>query len=156
MVIGIMDTTDKRILTAVNRSVPLDKKPYKSIADSLGIPEQEVIDRLKKLRSRGIIRRIGAVINPGKIGWYSTLCATEIPQDKLSCFADTVNSYPEVTHNYVRSGTPNCWFTLITPSKGKCHKIIKEIEGKLGIEILDLPTNRVFKIKVAFDIEDEL
>jgi DNA-binding Lrp family transcriptional regulator len=151
-----MDTTDKKILTAVNRSVPLDEKPYKSIADSLGIPEQEVIDRLKRLRSSGIIRRIGAVINPGKIGWYSTLCAVEIPQDKLTCFADTVNSYPEVTHNYVRSGTPNCWFTLITPNKAKCHQIIREIEDKLGIEVLDLPANRVFKIKVAFDIEEEL
>jgi len=147
-----MDSVDKKILTLANKSLPLDERPYKKIAEALGIAEQEVIERLKGMRSKGLIRRIGAVINPRRIGWHSTLCAAQIPDEKLADYADTVNSYPEVTHNYVRSGKPNCWFTLIAPDKDTSLNIISEIERKLGEKILDLPARRIFKIKVAFDL----
>lgn len=148
-----MDTIDKKILTLVNKSLPVDERPYARIAEILGIAEQEVIDRLRSMRAQGLIRRIGAVINPRRIGWHSTLCAIQIPEEKLDDYADTVNSYPEVTHNYIRSGHPNCWFTLITPDKESSLRIISEIEQRLGEQVLDLPARRVFKIKVAFDLE---
>lgn len=148
-----MDTIDKKILTIVNKSLPVDERPYGKIAETLGIAEQEVIERLRSMRAQGIIRRIGAVINPRRIGWHSTLCAMQIPEEKLDDYADTVNSYPEVTHNYIRSGQPNCWFTLITPDKESSLRVISEIEQRLGERVLDLPARRVFKIKVAFDLE---
>lgn len=148
-----MDSVDKKILTLVNKSLPLDERPYGKIAETLGIAEQEVIERLRNMRTEGLIRRIGAVINPRRIGWYSTLCAVQVPDEQLADYTDTVNSYPEVTHNYIRSGKPNCWFTLITPDKPTSHGIISEIEERLGAKIFDLPAHRIFKINVAFDIE---
>ncbi|HOO37875.1 MAG TPA: AsnC family transcriptional regulator [Deltaproteobacteria bacterium] len=148
-----MDTIDKKILTLVNKSLPVDERPYGKIAETLGLAEQEVIERLRSMRAQGLIRRIGAVINPRRIGWHSTLCAMQIPEEKLDYYADTVNSYPEITHNYIRSGQPNCWFTLITPDKESSLRIISEIEQRLGERVLDLPARRVFKIKVAFDLE---
>jgi DNA-binding Lrp family transcriptional regulator len=148
-----MDSIDKKILTLVNKSLPVDERPYRKIAESLDISEQEVIERLKTMCEQGLIRRIGAVINPRRIGWHSTLCAVQIPDEKLTDYADTVNSYPEVTHNYIRSGQPNCWFTLITPDKESSLRIISEIERRLGEKVQDLPARRIFKIKVAFDLE---
>jgi len=148
-----MDRVDKKILTLVNKSLPVDERPYGKIAETLGIAEHDVIERLRNMRAQGLIRRIGAVINPRRIGWHSTLCAAQIPDEKMADYADTVNSYPEVTHNYIRSGTPNCWFTLITPDEKASLRIIAEIEHKLSEKVLDLPTKRIFKIKVAFDIE---
>jgi len=148
-----MDTIDKKILTLVNKSLPVDERPYGKIAETLGLAEQEVIERLRSMRAQGLIRRIGAVINPRRIGWHSTLCAMQIPEEKLDYYADTVNSYPEITHNYIRSGQPNCWFTLITPDKESSLRIISEIEQRMGERVLDLPARRVFKIKVAFDLE---
>ncbi len=148
-----MDTIDKKILTLVNRSLPLEERPYEKIAGSLGITGQEVVERVRRMHKDGIIRRIGAVIDPRRIGWHSTLCAAEIPEERIEEYAACVNSYPEVTHNYVRSGSPNCWFTLIAPDRDRSREIISEIEHRLEVEVLDLPTSRVFKIRVAFDIE---
>ncbi|MBN2299233.1 MAG: AsnC family transcriptional regulator [Deltaproteobacteria bacterium] len=148
-----MDATDKKILSLVSRSLDLDERPYKKIADTVGISELEALERIVNLRQKGIIRRIGAVINPRGIGWHSTLCAATVPEEKLSVFASVVNAFDEVTHNYVRSGTPNCWFTIIAPDEDRCLQIISSIENELGIDILDLPTRKVFKIRVAFDME---
>jgi DNA-binding Lrp family transcriptional regulator len=119
----------------------------------MGMSEAEVLDRLKKLKTSGIIRRIGAVIDPKSIGLQSTLCAADVPMNRLEEFAAAVGAYDEVTHHYLREGHPNCWFTIIAPSMERLHQNISEIEQKLGIEIQSLPARNVFKIRVAFDIE---
>lgn len=150
--IGNMDAIDRSILTLINDSLPLEEQPFKAVADKIGISEDEVLDRIRALKKRGFIRRIGAVINPRRLGWHSTLCAVQIPEGRIPDYATLVNSYPEVTHNYVRTGEPNCWFTLITPDAARSKEIIREIERGLGVHVLDLPARRVFKIKVSFDL----
>lgn len=147
-----MDDLDRKILTIINHSLPLEERPFKAVAEQVGIPEDEVIKRIADLKASGIIRRIGGVINPRGLGWHSTLCAASIPEDRIDEYAGVVNAYPEVTHNYVRTGDPNCWFTLITPDIERSHGIIREIEGRLGLKVLDLPAKRIFKIKVSFDL----
>ena len=147
-----MDTIDRKIPGIINNTLPIAERPFQIVAQSVGISEEETIDRIKKLKAERIIRRIGAVINPRGIGWQSTLCAVDVPMERLEEFAALVGSYEEVTHNYVRDGQPNCWFTLIAPTKERLSEILREIEQALDIKILGLPANKVFKIKVALEI----
>lgn len=146
-----MDTIDRKILSLINNKLPMAERPFLIVAQSVGISEEETIDRIKKLKAKRIIRRIGAVINPRGIGWQSTLCAIDVPMERLEEFAALVGRYEEVTHNYVRDGQPNCWFTLIAPSKERLSEIILEIEQTLDTKILNLPASKVFKIKVALE-----
>jgi len=44
------------------------------------------------------------------------LCAADVLPENIEQFADIVGKYDEVTHNYLREGHPNCWFTLIAPT----------------------------------------
>jgi siroheme decarboxylase len=147
-----MDTIDRKILGIINNTLPIAEQPFKVVAQSVGISEEETIDRIKKLKAERIIRRIGAVINPRGIGWQSTLCAVDVPMERLEEFAALVGRYEEVTHNYLRDGQPNCWFTLIAPNKERLSEIICEIEKSLDVKILDLPASKVFKIRVALNI----
>jgi siroheme decarboxylase len=147
-----MDTTDRKILSIINNALPVAERPFEFVARSVGISEEETIARIKRLKAERIIRRIGAVINPRGIGWRSTLCAVDVPRERLDEFATLVGRYEEVTHNYLRDGQPNCWFTLIAPTKERLSDIIREIEQTLDIKILNLPANKVFKIRVALDI----
>ncbi len=151
-IIDHMDTIDRKILSIINNTLPIAERPFQLVARSVGISEEETIDRIKKLKAGRIIRRIGAVIHPRGIGWHSTLCAVDVPMERLEEFAAFVGRYEEVTHNYLRDGQPNCWFTLIAPSKERLKEIIREIEQALDIKILDLPASKVFKIRVALDI----
>ncbi|MRR14157.1 Lrp/AsnC family transcriptional regulator [archaeon] len=150
-----MDTADRKILTFISESLPIDEQPFRFIAEQTGISEDEVVDRIRELKNKGIIRRIGAVISPKRLGWHSTLCAVNISEGRIEEYAEVVNSFQEVTHNYVRSGEPNCWFTLIAPTKERSGEIIREISRRLQVEVLDLPAERTFKIKVSFTLEDQ-
>jgi len=150
-----MDKLDKAILTRLSAAFPLDRRPYALLAGELGLSENEVIARVRALKSGGTIRRIGATIDPRALAWYSTLCALNVPQGRLEEYARIVNAFTEVTHNYVRSGVPNGWFTIIAPDKARADEIICAIRSALDLPVLELPATRVFKIGVRFSLADD-
>lgn len=148
-----MDTLDKAILNRIQSRFPLTSRPYESIAKAIGTSENEVLERVKQLKEKGIIRRIGGNFVPGKVGFVSTLCAASVEKDKIESFADAVNGFPGVTHNYIRDHRVNIWFTFISPSMKEIERNLKQISDETGVQgILNLPATKVFKIKAKFDL----
>lgn len=148
------DRLDKRILDIIQSDFPLVSRPYEEIARRIGSTEEEVFERVRKMRETGLVRRIGANFQSSRLGFVSTLCAAKAPPDMLEEFIATVNALPGVTHNYERENAYNIWFTLISPSREKTEEILAEIEAKTGIRPLNLPATRLFKIRVDFPMED--
>jgi len=149
----LIDDTDKLIINNIQSDFPVTKRPYKTIAENLNLNENEVIDRISKLKKSGIIRRIGGNFGPNTLGFISTLCAACVPEEKIDHFTNIVNSYSGVTHNYQRENSYNIWFTFIAPTMAEIEKNISEISKKTGIsDILNLPATKVFKIKAQFDL----
>lgn len=147
-----MDEIDKTILNIIQTDFPVDIKPFDLLAKRVGIGEDEVLKRIKKLKETGIIRRIGAVFDTRKLGFASTLCAARVSEEKLKKFVEIVNSYPGVTHNYRRNHEYNVWFTFMASTEEEVKKSLTEISKKTGItDILNMPARRNFKIDVSFN-----
>jgi DNA-binding Lrp family transcriptional regulator len=108
---------------------------------------------IRRLYDNGDIRRIGAVLDSKHLGYTSTLCAMAIDGNQtLERAIKVINSYDEVTHNYVRTDRYNLWFTLIAPSRKRIAYILAEISQATGVtDILELPATDLFKIRVDFD-----
>lgn len=148
-----MDNTDKAILNRIQSNFPVSPRPFLDIANELHLTENETLLRVQRLKSAGVIRRIGGNFVPGKLGYVSTLCAAKVPENAIDAFAKVVNGYPGVTHNYVRENDYNVWFTFIAPSMASIRRYLDEISLKTGISnILNLPATRVFKIKAHFNL----
>jgi len=148
-----MDSTDKKILNLIQSDFPITSKPYLAIANKLDISESEIISRLSRLKKCGIIRRIGGNFVPHKLGFVSTLCAAKVPEEKIDFFAQTVNQYPGVTHNYTRDNHFNVWFTFIAKSMEEIESNLETIAKMTGVkDILNLPATRVFKVRAHFNL----
>jgi DNA-binding Lrp family transcriptional regulator len=148
-----IDDIDRDILNQIQSDFPITSRPYRSIADDLGLTEEEVLKRVYRLKESGIIRRIGGNFTPDKLGFVSTLCAAKVPKEKINQFAEVVNRYPGVTHNYRRENKYNIWFTFIAPSMEEINISLKQIAAESGVaDILNLPATRVFKIKAEFKV----
>lgn len=147
-----MDNIDKRLLSITQKDFPIVSRPFQEIGAKLGITEEETLNRLKKLKEQGIIRRLGAIMDSRRLGYKSTLCAMEVPEGKINQIAEIVNGYIGITHNYLRNHRYNMWFTLITPSEEHLVKTLKDIEQKTGYKIYSLPAKKLFKIKVNFHV----
>lgn len=148
-----LDNIDRAILNRIQSDFPMTSRPYMSVADEVGISEDDVLKRLVRLKEKGIIRRIGGNFVPNKLGFVSTLCAAKVPEDMIESFAKIVNRYPGVTHNYLRDNKYNIWFTFIAPSMEVIEANLENISKETGIsDIINLPATKVFKIKAHFDL----
>ena len=148
-----MDDIDRAIVNEIQSEFPLSRRPFHKLGERFNLSEGAVIERLAKLKSRGIIRRIGGNFNSKKLHFTSTLCAAKVPKEKINRFVKTVNTYPGVTHNYLRDHDYNVWFTFIAKDMPSIENALNEISEATGVsEIRNLPAVKLFKIKVDFEI----
>ena len=147
----MIDDTDKKILNEIQSFFPVTSRPFLEIGMRLDLSEDEVLERIKRMKSNGIIRRIGGNFNSRGLNFTSTLCAAKVPEEKLDHFVEAVNRYPGVTHNYLRNHDYNVWFTFIAEDMAFIDSALRDIRIETGVkEILNLPAVRTFKIKVNF------
>ena len=147
-----LDDLDRAILNEIQSSFPIVSRPYAEVGVRVGADEEQVLRRVRKLMESGVIRRLGANFTSRKLGYTSTLCAARVPPESLERFVEAVNRYPGVTHNYLRDHHFNVWFTLIAESPARLEQILAEISGASGVEVLSLPAQKIFKIKVDFPL----
>jgi DNA-binding Lrp family transcriptional regulator len=148
-----VDPVDKELLNQLQSGLPLVSRPFKALGEVLKQDEEWVLERIKELREEKIIRRLGGVFDSKNLGFSSTLIALKVPPDNIDQVAGIINSYPGVTHNYLREHEYNIWFTLASPSAPELESTLQEILRKTGVtEYLNLPTKKVFKINVEFSL----
>ena len=58
-----MDATDKQLLDMLQEEFPLAESPFAVIGEKMGIPGDEIQNRIKALKAHGYIRRIGPVLD---------------------------------------------------------------------------------------------
>lgn len=149
-----LDEIDKQLLQLTQDEFSIMKRPWKELGNRLKITEEEVLLRLKRLCNKGVIRKIGPILNTRKLGLSaSTLITMKVPEEKIEQVASIINEYESVSHNYQREHEYNLWFTVRTSDEKKLRRTIEEIKRRTEIpdaNILDLPTLRVFKIDVRF------
>lgn len=148
-----IDEKDRLILDYIQSGFPLERRPYAVIGEALGMQEDEVFARVGRMRASGLVRRLGANFQSGKVGFVSTLCAAKVPEERKMDFIEMVNSLPGVTHNYERDHPYNIWFTLICESREEAASILSRLSEESGIPILNLPATRLYKIKVDFSMK---
>ncbi len=148
-----MNENDKKILNLIQENFPLVERPFEEIAKKVQIPEAEVISRIKDMRSNGVIRRFGVLINHKKLDYFSTLLGIRTSGDMLQKMVDFVTKRPEVTHCYQRDGEYDLWFTFLTPDKKIFEEFYSEVKKLAGAgNVLNLPTIKSFKLKTTFEV----
>ncbi len=147
-----MAKANQDLLNLIQEEFPLEEKPFESLAKRLGLTEEEVLNFLKELKEKGVLRHIGASPDSLRLGHFTCLCACSLPKEKLK-IAEEIAQAPEVTHAYLREHFLNFWFTLVLPSKNHLEPYLKALEEKYQIEIKAFPAIKKFKVKAVFTLE---
>lgn len=146
-----LDAIDRHLLDDFQHDFPLDPRPYAAMAKRLGIAESEVLSRLERLRQKGTVSRVGAVIRPHAVG-HSTLAAMAVPPDWLEHVAEMVSGYAEVNHNYQRDHRLNLWFVVAATGRDEVQVVLDDIARRTGLDVLDLPMVEQFHIDLGFGL----
>lgn len=147
-----LDELDKRLLDGFQRDFPLSAHPFRAIAEQLGVDEETVMGRLRILQEAGLVSRVGAIVAPQRVGW-STLAAMAVPVSRLNEVAELISAYPEVNHNYEREYRLNLWFVVTGPDEARVGEVLREIEDRTGIAVLDLPMLEAYRLDLGFPLQ---
>jgi DNA-binding Lrp family transcriptional regulator len=146
MTVPHLDLTDRRIINELQGGFPISDEPYKDAARSLGITEENLLNRLKRLDSDGVLSRFGPMYNAEKLGGAVTLCALSAPDGQFDEVAEKVNRRREVAHNYARSHALNMWFVIAVDNPIEIEEVIAGIEEDTGLEVYNFPKQEEFFI----------
>ncbi len=145
------DEIDQAILRAAQEGLPVVKEPFEGIAREAGISQDEVIARLKKLISRGVIKRLGISINQRKVGIVANaVVAWKVPQEQVESVGNMLSSYKEITHCYERVTIPGKWeHNLFTVIHGYTRESVEEFAERLS-EVVGISDYLVLFSNVQF------
>ena len=98
-----IDAVDRRIIVATQNGLPLVVDPYAELGRRLGIAADEVMERLTRMQSDGIIRRIGAVPNHYKLGFRGNgMSVWDVPDAQVGELGRLIGALDFVSHCYHR------------------------------------------------------
>jgi len=141
----------KELLNYLQENFPLHPEPFKVLAEKFDLSEDEIIEFLKELKKKNIIRHFGASVNSHKLGYITCLCATSIPENQIE-IAYKIAELPEVTHAYLRDHKLNFWFTTVTPSEKELEELKDRLEKNYNLKIKLFPATKKFKVKAIFKV----
>lgn len=151
-----MDSINRMLLDRIQRAFPIESRPYMALSGGLSLNESEVQGRIARLKNEGIVRQISAIFNTGALGYRSSLVAMSVPEEHLERAAAVVNSFPGVSHNYLREAVYNLWYTIaVPPGQSLDEKVLQLAEDAGGWSALVLPAVKKYKLAVVLDLLEE-
>jgi len=134
----MLDSLDRRLVIATQAGLPLVARPYSALADVLGVSEDEVIARLRRLLKAGAIRRIGAVPNHYALGFTANgMSVWDVADAAVADVGAAVGALDFVSHCYQRPRHLPLWpynlFAMVHGrTRAEVHDKAARIAGLIG------------------------
>ncbi len=143
-----LDATDALLIDHLHSGFPIADRPFAQIGAALGLPEEEVIERLRALLSAGVLTRLGPLYQIERAGGSYLLAALEVPAERFDAVAAQVNAHLEVAHNYRRGHRLNMWFVVAADSQEGVAQCLRAIEAETGLRVHSFPKEREFRVEL--------
>ncbi|MDO9400711.1 MAG: AsnC family transcriptional regulator [Polaromonas sp.] len=143
-----MDQIDRDIINGLQEGLAVCERPYLDAAQRLGLQEEELMTRLSRMLTQGVLTRIGPLYQIERMGGAFTLAALHAPVEAYEQVAQCVNALPQVAHNYAREHELNMWFVIATETPGEIEEVINRIEQDTGCSVFNFPKSREYFVEL--------
>ena len=124
---------EKKIIASIQEDMAVTERPYAAIADKLGIDETELLDRLKTLSRRGVIRRFGATLRHQRAGFSANaMVAWQVDEDRIQDVGRKMASFHQVSHCYRRNPSADWPYNLYTMVHANSEQACLETARKMS------------------------
>jgi DNA-binding Lrp family transcriptional regulator len=137
--VEILTDLEKQIIASVQKDIAVNERPYLRIAKKLKISEETLLDNLKSLCERGIIRRFGATLRHQKSGYTANaMAAWQVDEKRIDKVGKKMASFRQVSHCYRRNpaaGWPYNLYTMIhAADEESCREIAREMSRAASVD----------------------
>jgi len=120
---------ERDLIAAVQDGLPLEPHPYAAVGRMVGLSEAEVIDGLRQLTERGVIRRFGLVLSHRNLGYRANgMVVWDVPDDEIGVVGERLAALPFVTLCYRRPRRLPDWpYNLFCMIHGRDRRTVEAL-----------------------------
>ncbi|MGD9785633.1 MAG: Lrp/AsnC family transcriptional regulator [Hyphomicrobiaceae bacterium] len=105
-----LEPRDRALVQVLTEGLPLVPRPFKDVADRIGLTEAAVIARLRALTAAGIVPRIGVIVRHRALGWRSNaMVVWDVAPDDVDRIGAALAEEPGITLCYRRTRYARGW-----------------------------------------------
>ncbi len=150
-----------QITRELQEGLPLVARPFAAIAERLGIREDQVLQMVRDLIERGVIRRFGATIRHQKIGFVANaMVVWQVEPEQVAEVGQKLADCPEITHCYQRKSHAKWPYQLYSVVHGQtaqeCRETAERIAQSIGITNYQMifSTRELKKTSMKYFVEE--
>ncbi len=151
---------EKELVRQLQADIPLVPEPFDEIARAVGMPVEEVIDKVNQWIADGTIRRFGAMVRHQRLGYKANaMSAWDVPDERADEVGERLARADAVSHCYRRPRADgwryNVFAMIHGASADECHRVAAELAAEVGVEEYALLfSSREFKkVSMSYFVE---
>ncbi|NOY70579.1 MAG: Lrp/AsnC family transcriptional regulator [Deltaproteobacteria bacterium] len=130
---------EKKIIAAIQGDMPVTKRPYLEIAKRLDLTEETVLEVLRDLNNRGVIRRFGVTLKHQNSGFRANaMVAWRVDEARVEAVGGIMAAHQAVSHCYRRDPMEQWPYNLYTmihsTDEAGCKKIAESLSTQTGVD----------------------
>lgn len=134
---------EKKVIALLQTDIPVVSRPYKQMADTIGMTEDRFLNILRALSDRGMIRRFGATLKHQKSGFKANaMVAWKVAEERVEEVGCAMAEFDEITHCYRRDPAPGWDYNLYTmihaADRETCRQLADTIARTVGEDTFTL------------------
>ncbi len=105
-----LSPVQRQLLLATQSGLPLVERPFEALGAMLGLSEAEVCAELGRMKTQGLIRRIGAVPNHYQLGYQANgMTVWDVDDAEVDRLGELLAAQAGVSHCYRRPRRLPLW-----------------------------------------------
>ena len=155
------DDFDRAVIRSLQGDMPVISEPYAPAAGELGIPEEHLLEHLRGMQERRLLRRVAAILYHRRAGFSANgMGVWKVPDERIMELGMRMASFRGISHCYQRPTYADWPYSVFTMahgrSKDECDAILDSIATDTGVqERTTLYSSTEFKkIRLLYFTED--
>jgi DNA-binding Lrp family transcriptional regulator len=133
------DERDVAVIRATQGDMPVVSEPYVPAAQRLGMEVGELLEHMRGMRERGLLRRVAAILFHRRAGFSANgMGVWKVPAERIVELGPRMASYRGISHCYQRPTYEDWPYSVFTMAHGRskeeCDAILDAIAQQTGID----------------------
>ena len=135
----VLDEIGRRLVMALQEGLPLFIRPFSILASRVGCDESELLERIRRWRAEGAIKRFGVVVRSEKPDeGVNAMLVQDVPDDSVERVGGVLASEPSIALCYERSRVLpdwpyNLYCIMRGPSRDEVQASMASLRERLGL-----------------------
>jgi siroheme decarboxylase len=145
------DDFDRAVIRATQGDMPVVSEPYAPAAAELGITVDALIDHLRGMTDRGLLRRVAAILFHRRAGFSANgMGVWKVPEDKVLEIGPRMAAFRGISHCYQRPTYEDWPYQLFTMAHGRSKEECDAVLDAVAAATPDLQDRAILYSSTEF------